>query len=320
MPLPVGHQTIGGEGRSLMLGGEIRMLIEQIIAALEVPLEFVFAGTSYSASMVSLRQLENLCLSDIEDDRDLLRWIVDCTSAYMKWPKPDDAHFKPFKSADDLAKKQFFLALAQAGRVSSHTICSLNDLDYDAELEMIKAEAKKESEIQKLRGQLAASAQGDLAIQNARTQVRAQAAAAQQAQALQQGPMMGMTPPGGIGGAQDTEQPNPELEDAVVPGSPLSDTGISVQMAPDQQHLEISGPITDTVHGIARKLSVQVAKMDPVQQQNYMQGMQAKHPQLHGIITQLLAEKKPPAATPGQQMNQPPLPTQLPPRRAVAPI
>jgi|GEM_PF-4206679 len=107
---------------------------------------------------------------------------------------------------------------------------------------------------------------------------------------------------------------------AIETESPLSDTGISIQLAPDQEHLEISGPITDTVHGIARKLAIQVAKMDPVQQQNYLQGVQAKHPQLHGIITQLLAEKQSPAAAPDQQANQPPLPAQLPPRRSVAPI
>lgn len=311
LPLPVGHQTIGGEGRSLLLGGEIRMLIEQIIAALEVPLEFVFAGTSYSASMVSLRQLENLCLSDVEDDREMLRWIIDSVAGYLQWPKPDDVYFKPFKTADDLARKQFYLALNQAGRVSGHTVCSVNDLDYDAELDLIEAEAKKEARINALRGKLSMQSTGEAQIVQARYGVRAQAAASQQAKSLQQGPLMGITPPGGIGGPQGTEQPEPSMED-VVPGSPVTDGGLSIQLGPGGQTLELSGQGGNVPLGdVARQIAQQVANMQPAQQQQYLQQLQSGSPQLHGVVMQMLGPAQEPQA---------PMPEQRPPRRQMETI
>jgi hypothetical protein len=59
MPVPVGYQSLGGDGKQLNLTQEIRAWSEQIIVGMGIPIEFVFGGLSYSGSSVSLRALEN---------------------------------------------------------------------------------------------------------------------------------------------------------------------------------------------------------------------------------------------------------------------
>ena len=44
LPLPIGQQTLGGEGRALMLSQEYRVWAEHIVAGMGVPSEFVFGG------------------------------------------------------------------------------------------------------------------------------------------------------------------------------------------------------------------------------------------------------------------------------------
>jgi hypothetical protein len=59
LPLPIGNEVIGGEGKALMLHQEMRAWSEQIVAGMHVPIEFVFGGLQYSGSNVSMRMLEN---------------------------------------------------------------------------------------------------------------------------------------------------------------------------------------------------------------------------------------------------------------------
>ena len=47
LPLPIGQQTIGGDGRALLLSQEIRVWSEHIIAGMGVPVELIFGGLSY---------------------------------------------------------------------------------------------------------------------------------------------------------------------------------------------------------------------------------------------------------------------------------
>jgi len=288
LPLPVGAQTIGGEGRSLLMNAEIRMLLELIIASMEVPQEFVFSGTSYSASMVSLRQLENLCLGMVEDDRDLLRWLVDQLAGYMRWRKPESFHFKPFKMADDLTRRQAYLALWDRGLVSGHVVCSMNDLEYNTELEMRKREVDLEREVQEARAKASATVQGEAMLINAQYAVRAQAAQAQQAKKHQQGAMSGTTPPGGIGGPQETEQPSPSFEDVV------GTSGLGVQ----QQEPGVHVP----AEAIARHLVGQLEGMSPDERQMQLGQLRLKAPHLHGLVMEHMA-------MPARQ-----LPEQRPPR------
>ena len=54
LPLPIGNETIGGEGKALMLHQEMRAWSEQIVAGMHVPIEFVFGGMQYCNSADTL--------------------------------------------------------------------------------------------------------------------------------------------------------------------------------------------------------------------------------------------------------------------------
>ena len=72
MPMPLGTQTIGGQGRALILHQEYRIWSEQIIAGMGVPPEFVFGGVQYSGTNLTMFQLHNKFLSYIEDLKELI--------------------------------------------------------------------------------------------------------------------------------------------------------------------------------------------------------------------------------------------------------
>ena len=50
LPLPIGQETIGGDGRALLLTQEIRVWSEHIVAGMGVPNEIIFGGLSYCQS------------------------------------------------------------------------------------------------------------------------------------------------------------------------------------------------------------------------------------------------------------------------------
>ena len=72
MPLPLGYQTIGGNGRALVLHNEYRVWSEHVVAGMGVPPEFVFGGMQYSGTNLTMFQLQNKFLSYIDDQRDLI--------------------------------------------------------------------------------------------------------------------------------------------------------------------------------------------------------------------------------------------------------
>lgn len=76
MPLPIGSQNIGGDGRALLLGQEIRIWSEHIISGMGVPQEFVFGGLQYSGSNVSLRMLENQLLRYVSDQLRMIKNFI----------------------------------------------------------------------------------------------------------------------------------------------------------------------------------------------------------------------------------------------------
>lgn len=59
MPMPVGQETLGGDGRALMLAQEYRIWVENIISGMGVPLEFIQGGLSYCLDLNSYVQTSN---------------------------------------------------------------------------------------------------------------------------------------------------------------------------------------------------------------------------------------------------------------------
>jgi len=329
MPLPIGQQTIGGDGKALMIQPEMQALIEQIIVSIGVPKEFIFGGAAWSGSNVSLRTVENFFLGFIHLQLQLARFVQRKVAAVTSWPLTD-IRFKPFRMADDMMRKQWLLAMAQGGKISDTTL--LNEADFDAKTEselmekevthQIAAQRKKQIEMAKL--------QGEVGSLTAKYQMEVQ----QQMAAAQAGP----PGPGGPGGppgpggpapvvGQETgvdlstgapvvpgaEQPPPA---EAVPADPATPAPLSNAQALDQtlaSKLNVGQkapngaiPLTEQAMAMARQISI----MSPNLQQVAIQNLMTSSPELYNLVMSYLS-------TMGSE--QPAAPTEAPPPEVAPP-
>lgn len=284
LPLPIGNQVIGGDGRALMMSNEIKIWSDHIVAGMGVPNEFIYGGLQWSGSNVSLRMLENQFMRYLSN---LLLFIKDFvikhTAAHMGW-SPVDVRFKPFKMADDLQRKAYLFQLNQAGKVSDTTLLVDADLNPEEENELLKKETKVRLEAVKEQQIAEAEIAGEAGVVNAKFQAKAQNVMAQeqqQAMAGQQG-----TAPG---------EPGEQV------GSPMVNP-----MQPPQQSQPQQNPLQQIVERI-RSLS-------PDAQQQVLGRIASKNQDLANQISQQLNQGGVTDVSPNQSAAAP-LPTQLPPRR-----
>ncbi len=215
LPLPIGNETIGGEGKALMLHQEMRAWSEQIVAGMHVPIEFVFGGLQYSGSNVSMRMLENQFLGYRLMQHVLVNdFVLGRIADYMGWPRPQ-TRFKRFKMADDLQRSALVFQLNQAMKISDTTL--LDDMDYD----IVQEEKFKYVELGKQmanqrRMQLAAAAlQGEVSVVSAKYQMLAQ-------RLMQE---LGVDPAqaqAGSGGGQGQQSPQVQPPGQEAPQDPYS--------------------------------------------------------------------------------------------------
>jgi hypothetical protein len=282
LPIPIGHQRIGGNGRAMMLTQEIRAWSEHIIAGMGVPQEFVFGGLSWSGSSVSLRMLENQLLTyRTMHEHFLEHFLIPNIARFMGW-REVKVHMREFKMADDMQMKQMLMSLNQLRKISDKTLLSefgKNSLD---EARMIEQELLRSLNIQKLDTLYKAQIQGEAQQVQTKFQIKAQESM-QKAQMKQQQEMaqagMGQQVPG-------QEQPG--------------------QQQGEQQQGGVN--VVELADAYARKIS----SLDETAQAQVLQRMQGESPQLHDLVRQKMSTNA--AAT------QEPLPEQRPPRRENSPI
>jgi hypothetical protein len=275
LPIPIGHQRIGGNGRALMLTQEIRAWSEHIIAGMNVPQEFVFGGLSWSGSSVSLRMLENQMMSYRTLQENFLKhFLIPQVARFMGWQEIS-VHMKAFKMADDMQLKQLMMQLNQMRKLSDKTLLSEFGKDALDESKMIEQEMLQSLSIQKLDLLYKTQIQGEASQVQAKYQIKVQeamgASQMKQQQAMQ--------------GQQMEAQQQQEAA-----------------MQPPQQPVE-SVNVLDLATAYAKKLS----NMDPVARAAVLQRMQDSSPQLHEVVQKKMSEV--------QAMAQEPLPEQRPPRR-----
>lgn len=295
MPLPVGNQTIGGDGKALLLAGEIQQWSEQIMVGMGVPREFLIGGMSYAGTNVSMRMLENAFIRYIQRHEQLLRFVIREVAAYMRWPVVN-VRFKPFKMADDIQRKAFLLQLNQNNKISDKTLLADSDLSVEEENAHMLHEADGRLEATKKSQIAMANLQGEVQTVMAKYQAKAQAA---QMAAMQTGPAQGE--PGGADGSTGIEQ------------SPLG----------NGQNPQIDLPT------YAMMQAQQLSMLPEQQQQAALQNLRAQSPELADLVLQYLSQfPKPQAPAAGgtanqqaaTQVNMTPLPEQRAPRRAATTV
>jgi hypothetical protein len=217
MPLPLGNQTIGGDGKSLLLTGEIQQWSQQIMVGMGVPQEFLLGGMSYAGTNVSMRMLENAFLGYILRHKQLLRFVIKNVAAFMGWPEVK-TRFKPFKMADDLQRKALMFQMNQAQKVSDTTMLADSDLDAYEENQLMIKEVEGRMEAMKKVQLATAQIQGEAQLVMTKYQVKSQQAM-MQAQAAP-------AAPGEAGG--------PDQVDGGTPGGQAAEGGAS-QLPPEMQ-------------------------------------------------------------------------------------
>lgn len=338
LPLPIANETIGGDGKALMLHQEMRAWSEQIVAGMGVPQEFVFGGLQYSGSNVSMRMLENQFIGYRIDHTNMLnQFVIKRIANYMGWPTIR-AHMRRFKMADDLQRAGLYFQLNQAQKLSDMTLLQEVDQDPTVEEERKNLELQKQLDYNR-KMQLA---QANIAAETQAIQMKAQMKAQMAATAGQPQPGQEAQQPGGgvPEGAAPGQPPGAEAggqpgmtgqEGEMVPGQqvdPAMPQGSTVSMENAQQAPaegvpdEASSPMTQGMTGgganlvyLAKRAANALKNMDQMTQIVELNRMKASNPQLYMLVQQVIRSGQ------GNQNNpldaqQSPLPQQKPERRA----
>lgn len=118
LPFPIGHERIGGDGKSMMLTPELDFLSKTIVGACGIPQEFIYGGTmNWTASSVSLRTLENDFLHHRTQLLQMNIWLIERLRLYLGVPAPKTIRFSDFKMADDIQKLQVMVGMADSNHM-----------------------------------------------------------------------------------------------------------------------------------------------------------------------------------------------------------
>ena len=351
LPLPVGNQTIGGDGRALLLTQEITTWSDQILNGMGVPTEFIRGGMSYAGTNVSMRMMENMFLGYILRQKALAKFIMKQVAAYMGWPEAT-IRFKPFKMADDLQRKAFLFQLNTANKVSDTTLLADSDLSQDEENEIMIRETDKRLAATKKQQLAMAEIQGEAQLITMKFQAKGQetmmkAQQAPNAPGEPGGPEQQMQggAPGGQGGEGGAAMPQ-EMQGATAPGGqgapaegfapgtpPPADLpggmgGGAPDNSPQSFLAQTSSQLTGKNQGqggidlpaLAMAQARTIALMPEKQQETALQNLELQSPELAGLVRQMLASLQPAKGKEKSTTNavdMRPMPEQLPPRRAV---
>jgi len=344
MPLPIGNQTIGGDGKALLLVPEIRETSEQIIAGMGVPRELIFGGLSYAGSNVSMRMVENMFLGYVLRHKQLFNFVMREIASFLEWPEVR-GHFKPFKMADDIQRKAYLFQLNQANKISDTTLLADVDLSQVEENRLMIDETKTRIQAAKAQQLAMAEMQGEAQLVMTKYQVKAQqamqAAGAMQPAPGEPGGMDAAQQGGGAPGGQEAGVPAPApvagAADPAAAGAPIAAPMASPQQTFDNairsrlglnQNMQQSGMTGVDLPSMAMANAQQISALDPAMQQAALTNLQLSNPPLAALVEQYLKQlqKDRQTTTSGLgangaaagAVNMTPLPDARPPRRAAS--
>lgn len=341
MPVPMGYQTIGGNGRALILHQEYRVWMEHIIAGMGVPPEFVFGGIQFSGTNLTMFQLHNKFLGYIDDQKELIfDFILNKIAAFMGYPDID-GDFRPFKMADDLQRTMLYFQLVQGQKLSDRTL--LEDLGFDPAIERRKMDEERgqllelqrrtqvqqahmqgdvmqintryqgQSQLQQVRGQMQAQELQMKLQQAAEKKQQMQQQAQQQAQ-VNQSVSTGQSPNGAMTG------------DQVAPGFPQGATAYSKNgnttpqtgvppWLPNTGAKKTSDGLDLTY--VAKRAAAFIRGLPNDRQQQTLQTMSQTNPTLHQMVVNILRARQGDQSDPLNPMTNP-MPTEKPTRASAA--
>jgi len=209
LPMPIGFQYLGGQGKSLLLTNELKQLSESIVMSLNAPIEFAFGGSTYSGSSVTLRMLENQFLRHQSQLLKLVKFITSSICNVLRI-EPPTVEFTSLRTADDIQRKSILMQLNQMNRVSARTLLEEFNLDPADEEKMIETELGARNRMEQKQFLQSAENQGKAQVIGARYQSNAQMEAMKSTSRLQGMPStqaQAQAEQGGVQGSQPGGQP-----------------------------------------------------------------------------------------------------------------
>jgi hypothetical protein len=301
MPLPLGQQTIGGDGRALLMTPEMQAMTEIIINGMQAPLEFIKGGLSYAGTNVSMRMLENQFIGYNQRQLMMAKFIMREVSSLMGWPMAN-IRFKPFKMADDIQRKALLMQLNQANKISDTTLLRDSDLSQDEENEIMLKEFDKRLEVTKKQQLAMAEVQGEAQ----KTMMKYQAEAQQAAQQAMQQPLAQGEPGGPPGGADPMQGMQSQLN--LGQQVPQNENGMGVNLS---------------LMGLARAQANLLQSLPPEQQHFGLENLRLSSPELAALVEQFLRQGGGGGGAEGggqpnveAAVDMRPMPEKLPARRA----
>ena len=174
LPVNVGYQHIGGQGKSLLMFQEYKMLAEQMVVGAGVPVEFIFGGLQWSGSSTSLRALENVFLGYNMQRHDLVNnFIIKRIAGHMEFPVVE-SRFGKFKMADDLQRAMFYSELNSKQKISDRRLMEEIGENFDLEQTRMEEELRKQNEVNRKMQVTGADIQGAAQLRQARYQTKIQ--------------------------------------------------------------------------------------------------------------------------------------------------
>lgn len=138
-PFPLGYQALSGEGKSLNLSQEIRVISETILASCGAPLELVFGGMSYNAGNVSIKQQEQRFRGLREDLLEMNQWAIRAVAIQANIPEVVVEH-KTFRMGDDMQQINMLMSAQGSNMVSLKSVHDVLGKDSETERAQILAE------------------------------------------------------------------------------------------------------------------------------------------------------------------------------------
>ncbi len=291
MPVPVGYQVIGGQGRALLLHQEIRIYNEQIIAGMGVPVGFFYGEAMYSGASVNLRALENEFMGNRQDMLRLAEFICNQVCLFLDMPEPKVA-FKPFRMADDLQRAVFEQGLVREGLISADTFLEGRNYDYAKEQDKIHQEIKVSGKKQVEQTKLQAQASGEGQLIATKYQIQSQKLMQEAFPQPQVDPQTG----------QPIEDPNAQPQEGAVEA-----TGGE---SPMNSQVSEQGGSAGVMQAQAESVANELVNMERKDRYIALTRIRKESPEFYMLVNQALATLKPP----GSGMNPLPQLIQDPPQ------
>lgn len=174
VPMPVGSQVVGADGKALTLFQELSLQADMICSGMGVPLEFYKGGLSWSGSNMSLRMMQTEFIGYRAKMKVLNEDFILGTIADYLGKNRVKVSFAEFKMADDLQRSALEFQMYQSQVMSGDTVVKGMGHDYVIEQEKINVERQNQTTIQRKNQIAQANIAGEAQLIQAKWQAQAQ--------------------------------------------------------------------------------------------------------------------------------------------------